>query len=116
MSKFSQQLIDITEEAILSDKLMSKDTDNVPAISFRDYEDAENGWNFIKNSEKNYYIQFASNGFGMSSYGFYKANNGKIYIIEAWVNQITRVYIPSKDWNCLQHLINDEYTCQSKGS
>jgi hypothetical protein len=75
-TKFSQQLIDITEKAILYGT-----TDSVPAISYRDYEEAETGWNIIKNSEKNHYIQFASNGFGYQSYGFYKANNGKIYII-----------------------------------
>ena len=114
--KFSQQLIDITEEAILSDKLMPKDTDRIPAISYRDYEDAESGWNTIKNSENNYYIQFASNGYGMSSYGFYKANNGEIYIIEAWVNNITRVYIPSKRWDCLQNVIKNEDICVNKGS
>ena len=107
-TKFSQQLIDITEEAILSDKLMPKDTDRLPAISYRDYEDAENGWNIITNSENNYYIKFASNGNGMSSYGFYKATNGEIYIIEAWANKITRVYIPSKNWHCLQNVITDE--------
>ena len=108
MTKFSQQLIDITEQAILSDKLMAKDTNNLPAISYRDYEDAESGWNIIKNSEKNYYIQFASDGAGMCSYGFYKANNGKIYIIQAWVNNITKVYIPSKKWDCLKNIIYDD--------
>ena len=114
-TKFSQKLIDITEEAILS-KLMPKETDKIPAISYRDYEDAENGWNLIKNSENNHYIQFASNGFGMSSYGFYKANNGEIYIIEAWVNEITRVYIPSKRWDCLQNVIKNEDSCVNKES
>ena len=104
MSKLSQNLIDIVEEAILSDKIM--DTDNVPAISYRDYEDAETGWNIIKNSENNFYKQFASNGFGMSSYGFYKANNGNIYIIEAWVNELRKIYIPSKKWDCLQKFID----------
>jgi hypothetical protein len=116
MSKFPHQLIDITEQAILSNKLMPKDTDNLPAISYRDYGDAEFGWNIIKNSEKNYYLQFASNGAGMCSYGFYKANNGKIYIIEAWVNEITKVYIPSKKWDCLQNVIKNEDICESKGS
>ena len=107
MSKFSQQMIDITEQAI-SEKLMPKDTENVPAISYRDYEDAESGWNMITNAEKNYYIQFASNGFGYQSYGFYKANDGEIYIIEAWMNEITKGYIPSKKWDCLQNVINKD--------
>jgi hypothetical protein len=105
-TKFSQQLIDITEEAILSHT-----TDNVPAISYSDYEGAENGWNIIKNSEKNNYIQFASNAFGFQSYGFYKANNGKIYIIRAYMNEISNVYIPSKKWDCLHNVINDEDNC-----
>jgi hypothetical protein len=109
-TKFSQQLIDITEKAILSGT-----TDSVPAISYRDYEEAETGWNIIKNSEKNHYIQFASNAFGYQSYGFYKANNGKIYIIEAYMNEISKVYIPSKKWDCLQNVINDEDT-RLKGS
>jgi hypothetical protein len=114
MFKLSQGLIDITEDAILSDKLMQEDTKNVPAISYRDYEDAECGWKAIKKSENNYYIQFASNGGGMSSYGFYKANNGGIYIIEAWANEITKVYIPSKKWDCLQNVIEGDDTCENK--
>jgi hypothetical protein len=44
----------------------------------------------------------------MYSYGFYKANNGKIYIIEAWDNNITKVYIPSKKWDCLTNIICDD--------
>ena len=104
-TKFSQKLIDITEEAVQND---INTTDHLPQISYRDYDEAENGWNIIKNSEKNHYIQFASNGFGYQSYGFYKANNEKIYIIEAWMNNITKVYIPSKKWDCLQNVITDQ--------
>lgn len=111
MSKLLQQMIDETEAAILSKKLMPNDYDNLPAISYRDYDDAEYGWNLINKSDKNYYIQFASNGGGMTSYGFYKANNGQIYIIEAWINKITKIYIPNKKWDCLEKLIqDDEYT------
>jgi hypothetical protein len=51
--------------------------------------------NGVKNSEKNHYIQYASNGFGFQSYGFYNANNGKIYIIEAYMNKISKIYVPS---------------------
>ena len=107
-TKFSQELIDITEAAILSDRRMEKDTANVPAISYRDYEAAEYGWKIITNSESNHYIQFGSNAGGMQSYGFYKATDGKIYIIQAWVNAITKVYIPSKKWDCLHNVIQDE--------
>lgn len=113
-TKFSQKRIDITEEAVQND---INTTDHLPQISYRDYNDAENGWNIIKNSEKNHYIQFASNGSGYQSYGFYKANNEKIYIIEAWMNNITKVYIPSKKWDCLQNVITDqEDSSLNKGS
>ena len=105
MSKLPEQLIIETEEAILSDKLMSDDYDNLPAISYRDYEDIKYGWDLINKSDKNYYIQVASNGGGFTSYGFYKTNNGKIYIIEAWMNKITKIYNPTKNWDCLKYLI-----------
>lgn len=108
MSKFSEEMINITEAAIMSDKLVSKDYDNLPAISCSDYDTAETGWKTINNSDKNYYLQFASNAGGFTSYGFYKANNGEIYIIEAWVNMITKVYIPSKKWDCLKNIISDD--------
>lgn len=111
-TKFSQHLIDITEQAVQNEIA----TDDLPQISYRDYEDAENGWNIIKNSEKNHYIQFASNGFGYQSFGFYKANNGKIYIIQAYMNNITKVYIPSEKWDCLKNVINDQDSCINKGS
>lgn len=109
MSKFSQRLIDNFEGAILSDKLMPDDYDNLPAISYRDYEDAKEGWHLINKSDKNCYIPFASNGSGYTSYGFYKANNGKIYIIEvSAVYGINKIYIPTKKWDCLKYLINDD--------
>lgn len=108
MPKLPEQLIIEAEEAILSDKLMPKDFDNLPAISYKDYEDAEYGWNLINKSDKNFYIQFASNGAGYTSYGFYKANNGEIYIIEAWVNKIQKIYIPTKKWDCLEKFIQND--------
>ena len=67
-------------------------------------------WNLIQKSNINDYYEFASNAFGMQSYGFYKANNGEIYIIEAFINEISKIYIPSKNIDCLKDLIkeNDE--------
>jgi hypothetical protein len=107
MSQISQQLIDNIETSILSNKLMPKDSDNLPTISFRDYEEAKIGWNIMKEAYKNDYFLFASNSQGMTSYGFYKANNGDIYIIEAFVGEIQKIYIPSKKWDCLKNLIKD---------
>ena len=110
MSKFSEELIIITELAIQSDKLIPiDDEDNyLPSISYRHYDDAKYCWNIINKSDKNYYLQFADNAMGMASYGFYKANNGQIYIIEAWANKITNVYIPSKKWDCLKNIISND--------
>lgn len=108
MSKLSEELIVITEEAILSDMLVPKDDNTEPSISYQYYDDAEEAWNLIKNSEKNYYIQFASNGAGMTSYGFYKANDGQIYIIEAWINEIRKIYFATNKIHCLSHVIKDD--------
>lgn len=108
MSSLSEENIIATEEAILSDKLVPKESLVVPSISCQYYDDAEEGWKFIQNSKINSYFQFASNALGMTSYGFYKANNGQIYIIEAWINEIRKIYIPSKNIDCLKNLINDD--------
>ena len=105
MSRLDEELITKVEEAIQSDMLCSE---NEICISCRYYQDAAETWKLIKNSEKNSYKYFASEGNGMTSYGFYKANNGEIYIIEAWVNMITKVYIPSKKWDCLKNIISDD--------
>ena len=108
MSTLSEEYIIAAEQAILSDILVPKTSLVVPSISCQYYDEAEEAWKFIQNSQKNSYRQFASNALGMSSYGFYKANNGQIYIIEAWINEIRNVYIPSKNIDCLKNLINDE--------
>ena len=108
MSKCSQKMIDSCEAAILSDKLMPKDYDNLPAISYSDYKSTKVGWKFINEADKNYYMQFASNASGFTSYGFYKANDGKIYIIEAYINEISRIYTPTKMWCGLEELVKDD--------
>ena len=60
MSKLPEQLIIETEEAILSDKLMSDDYDNLPAISYRDYEDIKYGWDLINKSDAISFNSFVS--------------------------------------------------------
>jgi hypothetical protein len=101
----SEEYINAAEQAILSDKLVPKDT-STPSISYQYYDDAENEWKLIQNDNINSYRQFASNGMGMTSYGFYKANNGKIYIIEAFLNKISKIYLPSKRIDCLRNIID----------
>lgn len=102
----SKEYIDLVETAILSNKLVPYGLDQ-PNISLKYYENAEIEWNIIKNADINSYSQFASNACGLISYGFYKATNSKIYIIEAFLNEITYVYIASKNIDCLKDLIND---------
>lgn len=105
MLRLEEELIIKTEEAIKSDML---DTTNDLCISCQYYRNAVETWKLIKNSEKNSYKQFASNGAGMTSYGFYKANDGQIYIIEAFMNDITSVYLASTNINFLKRAIKDE--------
>ena len=87
--------------------LVPKDHYLEPSISYEYYDDAEEAWNLIKNSEKNYYKQFASNGAEMTSYGFYKANDGQIYIIEVCINEIRKIYFATNKIYCLNHIIKD---------
>jgi hypothetical protein len=102
MSKLSQELIDQAENAISSNLLVPKDSEFLPSISYKDYDSAVESWNIIRSAEPNTYIQFASNAAGMTSYGFYKATNGQIYVVEAFVQVINRVYYPTNKFDCLK--------------
>jgi len=44
----------------------------------------------------------------MTSYGFYKANDGQIYIIEALINEIRKIYFATNKIHCLSHIIKDD--------
>lgn len=107
MTNLSKKYIDKIEDAILSKKLIADGLDQ-PNISFKYYENAEIEWNYIKNADVNSYSQFASNGCGMIQYGYYKAKNGKIYIIETFLNEIVQVYVASKNIDCLKDIINEK--------
>lgn len=50
----------------------------------------------ILNALPTSYMLFGSNAYGCTSYGFYKTKNNKIYIIEAFVNNISCYYDPQK--------------------
>ena len=43
----------------------------------------------------------------MTSYGFYKANNGKIYIIEAFLNEINQVY----NTKFMKDILHEDFEC-----
>lgn len=110
MSRLSPEFIEAAEKAILSDMLVPEGSIVVPSISCQYYNYAIEMWNDITKEEMplNTYFQFASNAMGMQSYGYYKANNGRIYIIEAFINEIRKVYIPSNSIECLTDLLNNK--------
>jgi hypothetical protein len=92
LQQLSSEFIRIAEEAIQS----KIELDTFPHISVEYYEDIIKCWDEIKNSEndKNY-SYFASNAGGYISFGFYKSLNGRIYIIEAYLNiEINNIYNP----------------------
>jgi hypothetical protein len=105
----SKKLIEEIENAILSCKLVT-DTSIQPTIYLKHYENAEIEWNNIQKSEINSYSQFASSSCGTVSYGFYKANSGKIYIIESFINEINYIYLVSKKIDCLKDIIDNKNT------
>jgi len=95
MSILSESFIYEVENTILSGELIGKKTDNLMSgFSVGDTENILPNYELIKKSPINSYAYFASNAMGMISYGFYKANDGKIYIIVAFVNNITKIYLP----------------------
>jgi len=63
-----------------------------PCLSYNDIEGAQYFYNQIKEMPVTSYTLFASNACGYTSYGFYKSKENKIYIIEAYVNNIISYY------------------------
>lgn len=99
--------INLVEEAINDNKIIRYES--YPCISYRDYENAELMWNLISanNVPITSYLKFASNSYGLISYGYYKAKNGNIYIVEAYINHITNIYIPSENIDCIKNVFNN---------
>jgi hypothetical protein len=98
----SEENINLLEDFIISNK--PKSNTYLPAISERDRTSAISDWKTITDplTSRTTYLQFASNGSGMSSYAFYKSRNGCIYLISAFCNELTCYYenIPS-NWYIL---------------
>lgn len=101
-NKLSQENINIVENAIISDKLQSIENNYNLSISFRDYDFAKIGYKeFIKQTTpKTSYFIFGGNAYGMQSYGLYKSKDGNIYIIDSFLGEIKRVFIPNKNIDC----------------
>ena len=97
MSILSKTFIDHLEREILSGAILGKENEFMPSFSIRDSNSILPNYEIIKKSPINSYLQIASNCMGMTTYGFYKANDEKIYIIVAFINEITKIY-NSKDF------------------
>lgn len=105
--KLSENYIIMVEEALLTNKLVPDDCSRQPSISYQYYDDAEECWEWINKDDTplTSYKIFASNSYGFTTYGFYKSKSGNIYIIEAYVNNISHIYIPSKNIDCLKDIL-----------
>jgi hypothetical protein len=91
----NQANINIVEEVIANannDKFITNDNTKFPSISYQYYDEANYAYDLMKTAPINSYELFASNGMGYQSYGFYKASNEQIYIIEANLNTLAYVY------------------------
>lgn len=106
LQELSSRFIEMAEEAIQSKIALN----TYPHISVGFYEEVIKCWNEINNSEDNKknYAYFASNALGFISYGFYKDVNGRIYIIEAYLNsEIYSIYHPLNFINHIKKFLDD---------
>lgn len=106
-STLSDYNIMLAEAAILSDKLIPENSPIPPSISHQYYDDVKEGWEWINRDDVpvTSYKLVASNANGLATYGFYKAKSGKIYIINAYLNNIIYVFVPSKNMDCLKNIL-----------
>jgi len=84
----SESYIQITENFIRNNEPRS----GYPAISYANLEVAAEYWEKINNLPVESYLQFGEASLGMVSYGYYKAHNEQIYIINAFCNEINSYY------------------------
>lgn len=105
-NNLSRQNIELAEQAIKSDKLMPIEKNDMLSISYRDYEKAELAYKNItkETTPVTSYSIFGGNALGMQSFGLYKARNNKIYIIDAYLGEIRRVFVPDKNIDCFKDL------------
>lgn len=90
MSALSEKNIELAEKFILENSAKTIGA----ALSICDIEYGKMCIKDIKNMPPTSYVLFGSNAFGYSSYGFYKAKNEQIYVIEAFCNDIVAHYDP----------------------
>jgi hypothetical protein len=88
--RLSESNIELAERFILENEVKTVNA----ALSIVDIENGKICYEEIKKMEPTSYMLFGSNAYGMTSYGFYKARNEQIYIIEAFCNNIIGYYDP----------------------
>ena len=105
--QLSQYNIERVEEALKSDKLQDIDKNYYLSISCQYYDDAEFCYKeMIKESTPvTSYLRFAANGYGFQTYGFYKARDGKVYIVDTYLENIQKIFVPDKNIQCLENVI-----------
>jgi hypothetical protein len=102
MSRFlSQSNIELLENFIATNEPYSSDL--LPAISEYYRDDAIKDWKTINdpNTPITSYLQFASAALGMTSYGFYKTKDGRIFLVSAWCNDLNSYYHVNSNWHIL---------------
>lgn len=99
MSSLSEQNIEQVENFIASHK-----PNNSICPSNSDKYSAIEEWKKISdpNTPNTFYSQFGSNSFGMTSYGFYKSRSGELYVITAFINEVTSYFKVDDSWYFLQ--------------
>ena len=101
MSSLSEQNITMVENFIAS----NKPTNSIRPSESDRYSAIEQ-WKKISdpNTPNTFYSQFGSNAFGMTSYGFYKSKTGELYVITAFINNVTSYFKVDNTWDFLQDL------------
>lgn len=100
MSRFlSDTTINILEQYIQE----NQPSEILPAISECHREQAITDWNTINAQETlpTTYLHFANSAYGMTSYGFYKTRDGRIFLVNAFCGEITAYYKVLPNWNIL---------------
>jgi hypothetical protein len=90
LTQLNSNYIQMAEDAIANHKFSDI---NDLCISYHHYTNARDAYTIIKTATKNSYIRFAENAMGMRAYGYYKANDENIYIIDSFMNNIEAVYV-----------------------
>lgn len=105
----SQHNINRVEDAIKSSKLQPIEKNFNLSISYQYYDLASTSYKEMLKQETHVtnYCQFAANGMGYQSYGFYKSIDGNIYIVDTFLEEINNIYIPDKNIDCLKHFFID---------